>query len=127
LRFPKPFGNDDEIKFPDLVIGQPNYSAGGANSGGISETSISLSAGTTVRTSGIAFDPQGNLWLSDAGNNRVLRYPKSALDAGVNGPAADLVLGEPDFRTSNQPSCRLNFRSGSTSRLSRRPLDLRRQ
>ena len=104
LRFPKPFGNNDEIKFPDLVIGQPNFSVGTVNTGGVSETSISLASGSTIRTSGLAFDPQGNLWLSDPGNNRVLRYPKSALDAAINGPAADLVLGEPDFRTTNRPS-----------------------
>ena len=87
-----------------MVIGQPNFSTGGANSSGINERSVALSSGSTTGTSGLAFDRQGNLWFSDALNNRVLRYPKSVLDAGANGLAADLVLGEPDFKTNTAPS-----------------------
>jgi sugar lactone lactonase YvrE len=44
---------------------------------------------------GLAFDGQGNLWVADNGNNRVLQYwpPFS------NGMAASLVLGQANFTT----------------------------
>jgi uncharacterized protein (TIGR03437 family) len=107
LRFPKPFGNNDDIKTPDMVIGQPNFTSNAANNGGVSERTVALNASSTA-TSGVAFDGQGNLWFSDPLNNRVLRYPRAALDAGTNGPAADLVLGEPDFKTNNAPTTQTN-------------------
>ena len=103
LRFQKPFESNDEIKVPDLVIGQPNFSSGTANAGALSETSAALASGSNVAISGLAFDGNGNLWFSDSLNHRVVRYPRSALDAGRNGPAADLVLGQPDFRTNTAP------------------------
>lgn len=114
LRFPKPFASTDEIKVPDFVIGQPNFSSGTANSGGISETTVSLASSSNLATSGIAFDRDGNLWFSDSLNHRVLRYPRAVLDAGRNGPAADLVLGQPDFRTNNPPSSQAQERLNKT-------------
>ena len=104
LRFPKPFENNEEIQAPNLVIGQPNFTSDTANNAGISERSIAVATGGSANSSGLAFDGQGNLWFSDSLNNRALRYPRSALDAGTNGPAADLVLGEPDFKTNTAPS-----------------------
>ncbi len=103
LRFRKPFESTEEIQNPDFVIGQPNFTSGNANNGGVSETGISLGSGSTLATAGLAFDGNGNLWFSDSLNNRVVRYPRAALDAGRNGPAADLVLGQPDFRTNTAP------------------------
>lgn len=104
LRFPKPFGNNDEIKTPDFVIGQANFTTGTGNAGGISERTVALASGGQVNSSGLAFDGQGNLWFSDPLNNRVLRYSRVALDGGAFGPAADLVLGEPDFVSNNAPA-----------------------
>jgi uncharacterized protein (TIGR03437 family) len=75
----------------------------GPNAGGLSEKSSALTIGATVATSGIAFDPQGNLWSTDSLNHRVLRYSRTALDAGTNNPSADIVLGQQDFR-SNSPT-----------------------
>ena len=50
---------------------------------------------------GIAFDSSGNLWVADIGNNRVVRYPASrAAVAGLNGPAADTALGQPNLTTT---------------------------
>jgi DNA-binding beta-propeller fold protein YncE len=43
-------------------------------------------------------DSGGRLWVSDEGNNRVLRFDNAA--AKANGANADGVLGQPDF-TSN--------------------------
>jgi uncharacterized protein (TIGR03437 family) len=52
----------------------------------------------------MAFDSSGNLWASDPGNNRVLRFPAATLTPGGNGPAADIVLGHGDFITASLPS-----------------------
>jgi uncharacterized protein (TIGR03437 family) len=110
LRFPKPFSQGSGINPPDLVIGQTSLNSSAANQGLPAPTAktIVLSRGTAFR-SGMALDGQGNLWLSDAGNNRVLRYPVSALGSSpANGPAADLVLGQSNFTGSTVPA-------GSTS------------
>jgi uncharacterized protein (TIGR03437 family) len=104
LRFPKPFANSDAVKVPDMVIGQPGFNSNAANQGGLSERTLAFSTGGSVRTSGLAFDAQGNLWVSDAGNHRVLRFPVAALTAGTNGPSADLVLGQANFTTNTAPS-----------------------
>jgi uncharacterized protein (TIGR03437 family) len=92
LRFPRPFSQQNG-QFPDMVIGQTNYTSKAA---AVSDTGLSLSnAGFGVL--GMTFDSDGNLWVVEGGNRRVLRYAKSDLDSGVNGPKANLVLGVPDF------------------------------
>jgi uncharacterized protein (TIGR03437 family) len=105
LRFPKPFSNPNQ--FPDLVIGQTSFNTNGANTGGASAKTLQLTNGTSPLAAYLAFDLQGNLWVADAGNNRVLRYNASSLAAGAsNGPAADIVLGQTDFVTTtyNNPN-----------------------
>jgi len=42
---------------------------------------------------GIAFDPQGNLWVADENFNRILEFPASSL--GANGPSAVMEIGQP--------------------------------
>ena len=74
---------------------------------------LSFSPGGTVLRAGIALDPQGNLWVADAGNNRVLRFPASQLAAGTIEPAADLVLGQPDFVSNGAPNCGGNCQTNS--------------
>jgi uncharacterized protein (TIGR03437 family) len=100
LRFPRPFAQTSETPQPDLVIGQRTLNSGNsANQGaGVpSAKTISLTgSGGTSRT-GMAFDAQGNLWFSDAANNRVLRYPAAALAPGTIEPEANLVLGQQNF------------------------------
>jgi uncharacterized protein (TIGR03437 family) len=69
-----------------------------------SSPSSSLTTTTSVLVSGMNFDAAGNLWTTDPGNNRLLRYPaKSLATNAAPGPAADIVLGQQDFatRTSN--------------------------
>jgi uncharacterized protein (TIGR03437 family) len=83
LRFPKPFNNMGQ-EVPNLLIGQPSLSTNMANypAGQPSANGISLCcAGTSPYTANIAFDGTGNLWLTDAGNRRVLFYPASAVAA----------------------------------------------
>src|ERR1019366_6258630 len=66
---------------------------------------ISLNNGTSGFTGAITFDTQHNLWLADAGNNRVLRY--AAADVAKGGFAttisANLEIGQLDF-VSRQPN-----------------------
>src|SRR5262245_22737612 len=108
LRFPKPYSQTEQ--FPDLVIGQTGFSCAtcrSPNSGvasGASARTVNIFNGSGPFVAGIAFDAQENLWFTDSANNRVLRYPASALGAVASpGPAADLVLGQTDFVTITLP------------------------
>lgn len=100
LRFPKPFTQDPEFLAPDMVIGQRNFNENLTNQG-----SVTSEVGLRSRDSGLglpiglAFDLTGNLWATDPLNHRVVRYPAAALQAGRNGPAADLVLGVASLTT----------------------------
>jgi sugar lactone lactonase YvrE len=68
------------------VIGQPTFITNTSNNGGLSANS--LSAPTSV-----ALDAQGNLYVGDQLNNRVLEY-----DAPLTTDrTADHVFGQPDF------------------------------
>ena len=49
--------------------------------------------------SGVEIDPAGNLWVADAANHRVLRFPLNPT-TGAIAKQADLVLGQPDFRSN---------------------------
>ncbi len=44
----------------------------------------------------VAVDPAGNVYVLDAGNNRVVRYPTPF---SLPDPLPDMVIGQPDFRT----------------------------
>ena len=107
LRFPQPFNQDSsDVFMPDLVIGQKDLSSAFPNQGVAQPTAKSIclsNNGGTYRT-GMTFDASGNLYFSDACNNRVLRYPKSVLVAGTFAPAADLVLGQATFASNGLPS-----------------------
>src|SRR6185295_653031 len=66
---------------------------------------ISLSSGSTTFTAAIVFDTQHNLWLTDAGNNRVLRYTAADIARGGFSAtiSANLEIGQLDF-ISKQPN-----------------------
>ncbi|HTB33552.1 MAG TPA: hypothetical protein VK842_01700, partial [bacterium] len=81
------------------VVGQSDFNSVAANAGGLSASSIDYVPAFTV-------DADGNLWVADDGNNRVLRYNGIP---NTFAPPATLVLGQADF-ASNQPN-----RSGSTT------------
>ncbi len=102
LRFPKVSTGS----FPDLVIGQASFSSGNSANQGKSAPSaqtLYLSSGGTYFQTGMAFDAQGNLWITDGGNNRVLRYPAASLAAGTQQIAADTVIGQNSFATNQPP------------------------
>jgi uncharacterized protein (TIGR03437 family) len=80
----------------DIVIGQPdfqqtliNYPANDPNAPNSSGLSIPI---------GLAVDPQGNLYVADTGNGRVLRFPTPFSHYTPGTPEqADLVLGQAGF------------------------------
>lgn len=103
LRFRKPFATPTDPS-PDLCIGQPsfntltvNYPLGQAATP--TEKGIALNIGGSALTAAITFDTDHNLWLTDAGNRRVLRY--AAADVAKGGFAttisANLDIGQRDF------------------------------
>lgn len=106
LRYPTPLVQTGQLTTPDIVIGQKDLNGKTANQGlgAASELTLALVSGSNPFRVGLAFDAQGNLWVSDAGNNRVLRYPSASLTTGTNQPAADVVLGQVDFVSNKLPS-----------------------
>ncbi len=107
LRYPIPLAQSADLPPVDLVIGQSDLNGRAANAGqsGPSANSLAFSTGSGTFRAGLAFDAQGNLWVSDPGNNRVLRFPAAELAPGAsNQPSADLVLGQPDFTSNSLPA-----------------------
>ena len=85
----------------DIVIGQPNlYSSvvNYKNYDPINDRNTPSISSLRAPT-GLTLDSQGNLWVADSGNGRVLRFPKPFEQASPNFPNADLVIGQPEFTT----------------------------
>jgi len=104
LRFGRPSQQTGDLIQPNLVIGQSNFTSNAQNQNELNASAKTLAFvrdNTTYRVA-ILFDPQGNLWVTDPGNHRVLRYPASVLgDGASNNPEADLVIGQSDFVSRN--------------------------
>lgn len=83
----------------DLVIGQRDFSSTAA----IDITKSPSSGSSLYAPASLAVDSQGNLFVVDAGNNRILRFPKPFEQPQGGMPAADLVIGQPDLN-SRDPS-----------------------
>ena len=105
LEYPAPFSTGEAAT---LVIGQTSLTAHGFATG-----STGLNA-----PQGLAFDPNGNLWVVDTSNNRVLEYPAPL----STGEAATVVIGQANFTGSglatsstglNQPESIAFGRDGS--------------
>jgi len=91
LRFPAPFANPTRVE-PDAVYGQANFTSLTANPFGVTNNSLNAPGA-------VAFDSAGNLWVSDTGNHRILRFNAAVLNAP--NPSADIVLGQRDFVSGN--------------------------
>jgi hypothetical protein len=102
LRYPRPSFDDPQLALPDLVIGQQSLTTRTANidpdTRTISKRTLLLSSGSTYYVVPLFIDPNGNLVVGDAVNQRVLRYPANRVGPGAtNMPEADLVVGQPSF------------------------------
>jgi uncharacterized protein (TIGR03437 family) len=106
LRYPVPFAQTVDLPPVDLVIGQADLNSRAPNAGQTAPSANSLAFSNNAGTfrAGLAFDSLSNLWVSDPGNNRVLRFPAALLETGAtNQPAADMVLGQTDFSSTSIP------------------------
>jgi hypothetical protein len=89
------YSNNRVLHYPansttaDRVYGQPNFTSGTEDNGGISATSLYYPLA-------VAVDSSGGLYVADNLHNRVLHYP-------ANSTTADRVYGQPDF-TSDTPN-----------------------
>jgi uncharacterized protein (TIGR03437 family) len=86
----------------DMVIGQPNFKTSEINYP--SGNALSPSATGLYEPIGVAVDNKGNLYVADAGNGRVVRFPAPFSQAGCPSacaaqPTANLVLGQNNFTT----------------------------
>jgi sugar lactone lactonase YvrE len=74
----------------NAVIGQTDFTS--------SSYSMTANSNGLSHPLGVAVNGSGVLWVSDQGNNRVLRFDGAAVKP--NGAAADSVLGQPSFTTN---------------------------
>ena len=81
----------DATALPDVVVGQANFTSGTANAGGVtSDAGFNENVHMSVCSN-------GNMFVADRNNNRVLVYNRVPT---VNGTAADFVIGQPDLLTN---------------------------
>jgi uncharacterized protein (TIGR03437 family) len=90
LRYPRPVNQSGRIS-PDVVIGQLDFT---------SSLSAAVNASSLNGPSGVVIGPNGDLFVADSGNNRVLEFPAGA----GNGASAIRVYGQPGMTTSVRPS-----------------------
>lgn len=75
----------------DRVLGQPDFEG--------DDCPDTPTASSLCSPASLALTANRRLFVADSDNNRVLSWPDAA--ALVNGQAADLVLGQPDFASSD--------------------------
>jgi uncharacterized protein (TIGR03437 family) len=90
----------------DIVIGQADRFHNVIDYAPANTTSSTLVQPTATglyRPVGLAVDKNGNLWVADSGNGRVVRFPKPFAQAANQPQTADTVLGQNSL-TSYNPS-----------------------
>jgi uncharacterized protein (TIGR03437 family) len=89
LRYPRPVDQTGRIA-PDIVLGQSTFTTGSA---GV------VSASSLNGPSGVAVGPQGEVFISDTGNNRVLQF----LPNPSTGASALQAYGQPTLTSGTAP------------------------
>jgi sugar lactone lactonase YvrE len=90
LQYDEPLVNG---RFADRILGQPNFSSAVANYSGVNAYGLALPYGVSV-------DANGNVYVADTYNHRVLLYTSPV---ATSDRVADRVFGQPDFN-SNTPN-----------------------
>jgi uncharacterized protein (TIGR03437 family) len=85
-----------------LVIGQPDGFSSGIN-GEVNDANRPSSTRLYV-PAGVAVDANGNLYVADRGNGRVLRFPRPFDQPNLSLQTANLVLGQSDFTSPRDSS-----------------------
>jgi sugar lactone lactonase YvrE len=87
LRFAYPVTSDQPTA--EVVFGQADFTSSAANRGG------AIAANTLSTPYGLAVAANGDLWIADYGNNRIVKIPTAY--SAASGTAATRVLGQGDF------------------------------
>jgi uncharacterized protein (TIGR03437 family) len=90
LRYRRPVNQSGRIA-PEAVLGQADFT---------SSVSAAVNASSLNSPAGLAFGPNGDLFVADAGNNRVLEFPAGA----GTGASAIRVFGQPSMTVAVRPS-----------------------
>jgi uncharacterized protein (TIGR03437 family) len=93
-------GGQSSLTFADMVIGQPDLKTSQVNFP--NGNPLSPSAQGLFNPIGVAVDNNGNLYVADYGNGRVLRFPAPFSQPAGTPPTANLVLGQSNFTTTIQ-------------------------
>ena len=91
-------GNDRVLRFPTgnlITGGMGSMEMGQINFVTATTNHFPITANSVYSPYYLAFDPSGNLWVADAGNNRVLKYPAPF----YFGESASVVIGQPNFNS----------------------------
>ncbi|MGB6552381.1 MAG: hypothetical protein WBE78_02740 [Candidatus Binataceae bacterium] len=99
LEFATPLSTGESAS---LVIGQTDFVSGG---GGTTQS-------TLAAPFGVAFDPEGDLWVADSVNNRALEFVPP-FTIGMN---ASVVIGQQNFTSSNSATTQSGLASASDVR-----------
>jgi len=83
--------------YANLVIGQVDFHRQMANSP-YNDSTQPTEYGLLL-PSAVAVDPEGNLWVADMGNGRVVRFPRPFDDPENRWQRIDLVIGQPTPET----------------------------
>ncbi len=93
----------------DIVIGQTDLQHNLANSP--NNTTGSPTATGLNDPVGLAVDSQGNLWVADTGNGRVVRFPAPFSQPPGTIQTANLVLGQASLTSYNPSVTQFNMKS----------------
>ena len=100
LEFVPPFASGMNAS---SVIGQPDFTSA---EGGLSSSALSLTYNGSYDYANVAFDPAGNLWVADPGNNRVVGFDAQAMIETTNSSTSE---------SSSVTSSTSNIKSSSVS------------
>ena len=102
LEYEPPFTTNESAR---VVIGQTDFTSGGSGT----------TQSTLASPFSAAFDPDGDLWVADSVNNRVLEFVPSF----ANGMNASVVIGQQDFTSSNSATTQNGLASASDVKFDR--------